>query len=259
MPDVAARARTRWVDGPLVGFDTETTGVDVHGDRIVTAAVVRREGRSESVTTWLIDPGVEIPEAATAIHGITTEDARAHGLQPADALGEIATTVAGALLRGEPVVAYNASFDLSLLEAELRRHRLPTVHDRIGREIRVVLDPLVLDRHLDRYRRGKRKLVDLCGHYAVRSGDLHTADVDVAATLDVLAALCRTFPQLAEADLEEVHDGQVRAHRRWAQSFNAWRLGQGLTGPGAELVWPLRPTDPAEPVTLPQSAEPALV
>jgi DNA polymerase-3 subunit epsilon len=259
MPDAAACGRTRWVDGPLVGFDTETTGVDVHGDRIVTAAIVRREGRSESVTTWLIDPGVEIPEAASAIHGITTEHARAHGLRPADALDEIAATLAGALLRAEPLVAYNASFDLSLLEAELRRHGLATVQDRIGREIRVVLDPLVLDRHLDRYRRGKRKLVDLCGHYAVRSGDLHTADVDVAATLDVLTALCRTFPQLADADLDRVHDGQVRAHRRWAESFNTWRLGQGLTGPGAELVWPVRPTASAEPAALPQVAEPALV
>ncbi len=31
-----------WVDQPMVGFDTETTGVDVDRDRIVTAALVRR-------------------------------------------------------------------------------------------------------------------------------------------------------------------------------------------------------------------------
>ena len=34
-----------WTDGPLLGFDTETTGVDVDNDRIVTAALVRRDGR----------------------------------------------------------------------------------------------------------------------------------------------------------------------------------------------------------------------
>src|SRR5690606_34522429 len=110
-----------WVDGAVVGFDTETTGVDVTSDRIVTAAVVRRHGTSTSVQSWLLDPGVEIPEAAAAIHGISTEHARRHGSDPAEALDQMAATLASALVRGEPVVAYNASFDLSLLDAELRR------------------------------------------------------------------------------------------------------------------------------------------
>jgi DNA polymerase-3 subunit epsilon len=233
-------ARARWIDDPLVCFDTETTGVDVEADRIVTAAVVRRDGRSESVTTWLIDPGVEIPEAATAIHGITTARARAEGLRPVDALEEVAAVLAGALQRGEPVVAFNAAYDLTLLEAELRRHGLATVAERIGHDLRVVLDPLVLDRHLDRFRRGKRKLADLCVHYRVRSGELHTADVDAAATLDVLSAMCRAYPELARMDLDLLHDVQAGAHRRWATHFNTWRAGQGLTGPGAELDWPLR-------------------
>ncbi len=230
-----------WIDGPVLGFDTETTGVDVTSDRVVTAAIVRREAGVQAVSTWLVDPGVEIPEGASAIHGITTEHARTHGRQPAAALEEIARTLAAGLLRDEPVVAYNASFDLSLLDAELRRHGLPTLPERIGRPVRVVIDPLVLDRHLDRYRRGKRRLGNLCEHYGVTaSAALHSADVDVAATLDVLAAVARAFPVVAETPLEELHEIQVVAHRRWADSFNAWRLGQGLTGPGAELEWPVR-------------------
>ena len=230
-----------WIDGPVLGFDTETTGVDVTTDRVVTAAIVRREGGRQAVSTWLIDPGVEIPEGAAAIHGITTEHARAHGREPVGALDEIARTLAAALLRDEPVVAYNASYDLSLLDAELHRHGLPTLPERIGRPVRVVIDPLVLDRHLDRYRRGKRRLGDLCEHYGVTaSAALHAADVDVTATLDVLAALARAFPVVAETPLDEMHEVQVVAHRRWADSFNAWRTGQGLSGPGAELDWPVR-------------------
>lgn len=31
---------TCWYEGPLAAFDTETTGVDVETDRIVSAAVV---------------------------------------------------------------------------------------------------------------------------------------------------------------------------------------------------------------------------
>lgn len=229
-----------WTDGPLVGFDTETTGVDVDADRIVTAAVVRRVGGRAVTRSWLIDPGVEIPAAATAVHGITTAHARAHGRAPAGALEEIAEALARALGRGEPVVAYNASYDLSLLDAELRRHGLRTLPERLARDVRVVVDPLVIDRWLDTYRPGKRRLGDLCAHYGVEPGTLHDAGGDVMATLDVLAALCARFPGIGRAAPDRLHDAQARAHRRWAEGYNTWRAQQGLEGPGAELSWPVR-------------------
>lgn len=230
-----------WTDGPLLGFDTETTGVDTDHDRIVTAALVRRDRDGTHVRTWLVDPGVEIPEGASAIHGISTEHARAHGVEPRGALDEIAAAIAEAVREGVPVVAYNASFDLCLLESELRRHGLPTVEDRLGGELRPVIDPLVLDRAEDRYRSGKRKLVDLCGVYqVVDTGSLHTADVDVVATLDVLERIVGRFPHLGDLDLVSLHDYQVTAHRAWAEAFNAWRAERGHTGPGAESTWPSR-------------------
>jgi DNA polymerase III subunit epsilon len=146
-----------WTTGPLLGFDTETTGVDVTHDRIVTAALVRRvPGESTEVRTWLIDPGVPIPAEAAAIHGITTEHAVAHGEAPGPALDEIAALIAADLAIGVPVVAFNAAFDLSLLDAELARHALPTLGERLGRAVTPVIDPLVLDRSLDRFRKGKR-------------------------------------------------------------------------------------------------------
>lgn len=36
---------TCWYEGPLAAFDTETTGVDVERDRIVSAALVVQDGR----------------------------------------------------------------------------------------------------------------------------------------------------------------------------------------------------------------------
>lgn len=230
-----------WTDGPLLGFDTETTGVDVDHDRIVTAALVRRDAAGTHVRTWLIDPGVPIPEAASAIHGISTEHARTHGVAPRGALDEIATQIADAVRDGVPVVAYNASYDLCLLEAELQRHGLPTVEDRLGGALRPVIDPLVLDRAEDRFRRGKRKLVDLCGFYqVVDTGSLHTADVDVVATLDVLERIVGRFPHLGDLDLVSLHDYQVTAHQAWAEAFNAWRAERGHDRPGAEATWPSR-------------------
>lgn len=225
----------------MLGFDTETTGVDVDRDRIVTAALVRRDGAGTTVRTWLIDPGVPIPEAAAAIHGITTEQARSLGADPVLALDQIAVELAAAFGAGVPVVAYNAAFDLCLLDAELRRHGLPTLPDRLGRAARPVIDPLVLDRAEDRYRPGKRKLGDLCGLYGVvESGSLHSADVDVVATLDVLGAILARFPHLADLTLDALHDRQAAAHQQWAAEFNAWRAGMGYDGPGASATWPVR-------------------
>jgi len=232
-----------WIDGPLLGFDTETTGVDVDSDRIVSAALVRRDATGTHVRTWLLDPGVDIPAAATAIHGITTEHARSHGQQAAGALEEIAVVLADALGDGVPVVAFNAAFDLCILAAELRRHGLTTLAERLGHDVVPVIDPLVLDRAEDQYRSGKRKLVDLCGLYQITdNGHLHTADVDVIATLDVLKAIVDRYPHLGALELAPLHAYQVTAHRAWAEGFNAWRTRKGLEGPGAELTWPVRRT-----------------
>ena len=231
----------RWHDGPLVGFDTETTGVDVAGDRIVTAAVVRRDATGTRVRTWLVDPGIAIPEAATAVHGISTEQARAAGRPPREALEEIASALVATWRAGIPVVVFNACYDLSLLDAELRRNGLPTVPQRLGRAAGPVIDPLVLDRAEDRYRCGKRRLGDMCALYGVATPEaLHAAHVDVAATLDLLDRLVDRFPHLADLDLATLQAYQEHAHLAWAASFNAWRDEQGLSGPGAEPDWPVR-------------------
>lgn len=231
-----------WTSGPLLGFDTETTGTDVTRDRIVTAALVHSVGPgrdAETVATWLIDPGVEIPPGASAVHGISTEHARAHGVAPAEALDEVADALAGALGRGIPVVAFNASYDLQILEAELARLGQTTLADRLGHEIAPVIDPLVLDRGLDRFRKGKRTLTDLCEVYGVtQDGRLHTADVDVSATLDVLRGIVARNPDLAGIGLDELHRRQMTLHRDWAENFNEFLRRKGKAG-DVSTVWPL--------------------
>lgn len=234
-----------WVSGPFLGFDTETTGVDPLRERLVTAAVVRRgrrgvDGhREQTVTQWLADPGVEIPLGAQHVHGISTAYAREHGRPVEEVLEEVASELAGAMSRGVPVVAFNASYDLTLMERELSRHGLPTLRERLGGPVSPVLDPLVLDRAVDRYRKGRRSLDVMCEVYGVEvEGSMHAADVDVIATLDVLEALLAAYPQVGMGNLEQVHDFQVRGHREWASSFNRWLARQGRT-PDADESWPL--------------------
>ncbi len=225
----------------MVGFDTETTGISTAHDRIVTAAAITRVGDHVTERTWLIDPGVPIPPGATAVHGITTERARAEGQPPADALAEIAGILADAMAAGVPVVGFNAQFDLSLLEAELTRHGLPTLAQRLPRGVRPVVDPLVIDRHLDRWRKGPRKLVDMCATYGVSVDEdgLHAADADVLATLDLVHAIAAAYPSMGELDLDQLHDQQVSAHGRWATEFAAWLTSKGRTEDLPRPAWPV--------------------
>lgn len=235
-----------WIEQTMVGFDTETTGVATARDRIVTAALITRTGTDVSTRTWLIDPGVEIPTAATAVHGISTEKARAEGVAPEAALEEIAAALADALNAGHPVVAYNAQFDLTILEHELARHGLTSLVSRLdGGLIRPIVDPYVLDRHLDRYRKGSRKLIDLCTLYrvTVEADALHSADADVLATLDLVQALARAYPALATVDLDTLHEQQIAAYRTWATGFASWLTSRGRTDDLPDPRWPLVPLD----------------
>lgn len=231
-----------WTTRPLLGFDTETTGTDVRRDRIVTVALVHSVGpgrENETVATWLIDPEMEIPEGAQRVHGISTEHARVHGMKAIDALEEVAGMLVDALEKDIPIVAFNGSFDLQILQNELHRLGLPTLVDRVGHDIAPMLDPLVIDRGVDRYRKGKRTLTDVLAHYGIeQDGRMHTADVDVSATLDVLRALIEKFPAVADSELADLHQQQITWHREWAENFNEFLRSKGRT-PDVSTSWPM--------------------
>src|SRR5688500_10404706 len=110
-------------------FDLETTGIDVTADRIVTAHVglLDDAGRVIRARDWLADPGVDIPEGASAIHGISTAHARTQGRPAAEVVSEVVEAVRALLDAGIPVVAYNAPFDFSLLKYESLRHDIAPI------------------------------------------------------------------------------------------------------------------------------------
>lgn len=217
-----------WTEHPIIGFDTETTGVRPDQDRLVTCSVVEVLPSGVNRTYWLADPGVEIPERATAVHGITTEQARENGRPITEVLEEIAAKLAAHMSQGYPVVAFNASYDVTLLEHELERHGLQTLASRLGGEIFPVVDPYLLDKSVDRYRKGKRRLEDLVGHYRVDvDGDFHNAEADVLATLKVLAALVRKFPELASEPLEAVQAREKATHKDFISFLNSKNRNAG--------------------------------
>lgn len=232
-----------WHDGTIVGFDLETTGTDPLTAQAVTAAVVHElpDGTVDSASRqWLIDPGVEIPAAATAVHGITTDHARRHGAQAAQATAEIADALEAVWKAGLPIVIFNATYDLTLLNAALTRHGRTPLTGRAGWSSALVIDPLVIDRAVDRYRRGKRTLQDMTAHYQVEATDAHSADGDAVATCRLARAIARRYPEVGTADAVALRSQQATWAGEWAVRFQAYLRSQGKADAVIDGSWPLR-------------------
>ncbi len=240
-----------WALGPLASFDLETSGTDVESDRIVTATVVRiNPGEQPIVRNWLINPGVEIPQAAIDVHGVTNERARAEGVGPAEALEEIAEALARVWRDGIPVIAYNACFDLTLLDRELRRY----YPEPVGVYPGSIIDPLVLDKQVVRYRKGSRKLVDACKHYQVPIGEAHTSDADALAAARVAWRIAQRYPDVGGMPLAELQQAQTAWYAAQQISFKQY-LGKCLDKErdlgeqkklrgriaGISTAWPVKP------------------
>lgn len=102
---------------PLIFFDLETTGVDVAKDRIVEICYIKvfPDG-SEKEYTRRINPGMHIPEGASAVHGIYDEDVKDCPL-----FREVAREIA-ADFEGCDLAGFNSNrFDLPMLAEEFLR------------------------------------------------------------------------------------------------------------------------------------------
>lgn len=225
-----------WAD-TLAVFDLETTGIDVDTCRIVTAhvGVLGASGEVLERREWLVDPGVEIPTAATLIHGVSTERARLEGQQAPVAVAEIIGALTDAAARGLPIVAYNAAYDLTILDREAARYGVAPLPGPGA-----VIDPLVIDKAVDKYRRGKRTLSATAEHYGVVLEDAHDAGADAVAAGRVAQAIARTFPELAATAVAELHARQVDWSREQAESYQAWRRKNGEPEFTTSGAWPVR-------------------
>ncbi|MFF7467478.1 exonuclease domain-containing protein [Streptomyces sp. NPDC008092] len=231
-----------WHQELLIGFDLETTGTDPREARIVTGAVIEvRAGQELGRREWLADPGVEIPADAVAVHGISNERAAAEG-RPADQVADaLADVLTGYWKTGVPVVAYNATFDLTLLSAELRRHGLPSLSDRLGGlEPGPVVDPYTIDRWVDRYRRGKRNLEAVCAEYGITLVAAHNASADALAAARLAGAIAERHPKIAALGPAELHRRQVEWYAEWAADFQQFLRRKGEADAVVDGAWPLR-------------------
>lgn len=234
----------RFADVPKCGFDTETTGVDVREARIVTAALIVPGAFTRTV---LIDPEIEISAEASEIHGITTDVARADGIPAVEGVEWIASNLCEAIKRHVPVVAFNLSYDWSVLHYELLRHGLPTMVARFGEPIEGLIDPYVLDKGLDKYRRGSRKLQPTCEHYGIDEiTDWHTADADAYGAILIAEKLFERYPYLNSWSPSRLFNTQARWKKQQCEGLEAYFRNEGKSGekydPNAvvNVEWPLQ-------------------
>lgn len=236
--DPVAPAPPTWTR--VIGvFDLETTGIDVARDRIVSAHVGLLDAHGAVILArdWLADPGVEIPAAATAVHGISTEHARQIGQPACDVVEQITDTLRSLLDAGIPIVAYNAAFDFSLLACEAIRHGVPPLRDPAP-----VIDPLIIDKAYDRFRRGKRTLAKVAEHYAVRLDDAHEAAADAVAAGRIAQSLAARFAGMMPPEAEELHTRQIAWARAQAASLTEYFIRIGRLDPDDRVDgrWPVR-------------------
>ena len=225
-----------WYQNTLMTLDLETTGLDPLEDRIVQVAIleVAADGMiSDDSWDGIVDPGIEIPTGASDVHGISTEQARAEGVQPSEALQRIATLIDGSVRAGTPLVIYNAPFDWPFVLAEAQRHGVSLLPEGLPVDL---IDPLVLDKAMDRFRRGSRKLESVAPFYGHDLGNAHNARADALAAVAVARALGERYPDVGDASLEALQGLQAQWYAEQAEGLAAY-LRKPIDG-----GWPLPTT-----------------
>jgi DNA polymerase III subunit epsilon len=230
----------------MLGLDLETTSVDRTTARVVTAATVRAQpGHNPDVTTWLADPGIPIPPESTAVHGIATDHARRHGRSHADVLFEVTNKLVQAVAAGMPLVVFNAPYDLTVMENRCHAEGIMSLH-QIMTEMPdmpplYVIDPHVIDRAMDRGRRGGtgvHTLTYLCNQiYGVKlpAQDAHHAEHDATAACRLAWMMARRYPHLARLPIDEL---QARQAAWYAGHQTARYAGRGVD---VDTHWPFTP------------------
>jgi DNA polymerase-3 subunit epsilon len=189
---------------PLVFLDLETTGLEVETDRVVEIGLVKfsPDGTRTSFVER-VDPGIDIPENATRVHGIRTEEVR--GLFGKPRLSRIGAQITQ-FLGDADLGGYNSiPFDLPLLRNEFRRHAIAW-----SPEGRYVIDSKLIfhakETGWDRFLMGPRDLSAAVRTYCGREHcGAHTASQDAAAAADVLFALLARYPDLPR-DVRGLHE-----------------------------------------------------
>lgn len=174
---------------PIIFFDLETTGVDVSKDRIVEICYIKVWPNGNEVSrTMRINPGMPIPEQASAVHGIYDAD-----VADCPTFKEVAKEIAGDFT-GCDLAGFNSNrFDLPMLAEEFLRAQVDidlTRHRAI--DVQVIYHKLEQRTLSAAYK-------FYCGAELVNA---HSALADTRATYEILQAQLDHYPDVLVNDME---------------------------------------------------------
>ncbi|MFJ3582265.1 3'-5' exonuclease [Streptomyces sp. NPDC090127] len=221
-----------WHHRRLLSVDIVSTGHRTAVDRILTASVRGSDGYTGY---WIMDIGSDIHDPISAeapAVAAAVARSRSEGTPAPRALDDLATVLTEHLAAHEVLVVWFAPYVLTTLHAELLRHDLAPLTDRLPQGVAPVCDPLVLDRHADRFRTGRRSLRAVAEWYGVPHGDPGDAASDAEAALALARVIPDSYPALAKLSRPALHTEQIR-----------WYADQTRRHPDAP-PWPFTPTAP---------------
>ena len=168
---------------PIVFFDLETTGINIAKDRIVEISVLKvyPNGKEEQKTIR-VNPGMHIPEEASAIHGIYDED-----VKDAPMFKHIARELAH-YIEGCDLGGYNSNrFDIPLLAEEFLRAEADFDMSK-----RKFVDVQTI------FHKMEQRTLSAAYHFYCDKclEDAHTAAADTMATYEVLMSQLDRYPDL---------------------------------------------------------------
>ena len=209
--------------GNLVVFDVETTGLDTAHDEIVQLAAARcgAGGISEKFHAWL-RPSRSVG-SSFEVHRISDDFLAQNGREPGEVFEEFRGFCGSATLAGHNL----AAFDLPILVSQMRRLQLPDP------AIAATYDTLDLTRRfhkLPRYTLGH-----IAKALALPTTPTHSAEADVATTVELAGLLCREAQECAAVRREAIRKHGAK-FLPWARKLGAWKLRAQRERPAALLL-----------------------
>lgn len=139
-----------WVANKVLAFDLETTSRNPNTARIVTASIVESWGipatpDNSVLYEWLLRPSEPISDEAYSVHGVSNSEANKNGLNAKYAVKQIVGHLQTEINKGTPIVGYNSSYDLTILNRECLRLGIAPLDETDA----IIIDPLIIDLFFD--------------------------------------------------------------------------------------------------------------
>ncbi|HEA21285.1 hypothetical protein LCGC14_1618180 [marine sediment metagenome] len=185
---------------PICFFDLETTGTNIAKDRIVEIAILKvYPNQTTESKTWLVNPGMVIPDEVIAIHGISNEKV-ANEPEFKELSKEIYRMIKDCDLGG-----FNSDrFDIPLLAEELLRADIDfDMKNTVAIDVQTIF-----------HKMEKRTLSAAYKFYCDKDLiDAHSAEADTLATYEVLLSQLDRYPEL-ENNVKKL--AEFSTHRQFA-------------------------------------------